>query len=204
MFWQIYQKLMMFSGFLSSGNLCLIPHLKLFWPKTASDKKCQNFWRFLLNFFPIFANFSFDSETMWLKKCRGWQLAWYHQDWSSFAVITQVFATFLRSYFYVFHQLFLKNPCRNQTLCWLYQTSCCSQRIFSYLYKVRIKRKIKQKLDKIRAETSLNFDTFYLRPLRPGEVKKVSNGWSGINFRNSGSHWTSVFDRFVKTCGLEF
>ena len=31
MFWQIYQKLML-SSFLSSGNLCLIHHLKLFWP----------------------------------------------------------------------------------------------------------------------------------------------------------------------------
>ena len=41
MFWQIYQKLML-SGFLSSGNLCLINHLKLFWPhaaSTASDRK---------------------------------------------------------------------------------------------------------------------------------------------------------------------
>ena len=35
MFWQIYQKLML-SGFLSSGNLCLIHHLKLFWPHTGS------------------------------------------------------------------------------------------------------------------------------------------------------------------------
>ena len=35
MFWQIYQKLML-SGFLSSGNLCLIHHLKLFWPHVAS------------------------------------------------------------------------------------------------------------------------------------------------------------------------
>ena len=41
MFWQFYQKLML-SGFLSSGNLCLIHHLKLFWPhaaSTASDRK---------------------------------------------------------------------------------------------------------------------------------------------------------------------
>ena len=35
MFWQIYQKLML-SGILSSGNLCLIHHLKLFWPYGAS------------------------------------------------------------------------------------------------------------------------------------------------------------------------
>ena len=41
MLWQIYQKLMLI-GFLSSGNLCLINHLKLFWPhaaSTASDRK---------------------------------------------------------------------------------------------------------------------------------------------------------------------
>ena len=41
MFWQIYQKLML-SGFLSSGNLCPIHYLKLFWPhaaSTASDRK---------------------------------------------------------------------------------------------------------------------------------------------------------------------
>jgi hypothetical protein len=41
MFWQIYQKLML-SGFLSSGNLCLIHYFKLFWPhaaSTASNRK---------------------------------------------------------------------------------------------------------------------------------------------------------------------
>ena len=41
MFWQIYQKLML-SGFLSSGNLCLIHHLNFFWPhaaSAASDRK---------------------------------------------------------------------------------------------------------------------------------------------------------------------
>ena len=39
--WQIYQKLM-FSGFLRSGNLCLINELRLFWPhiaSTASNRK---------------------------------------------------------------------------------------------------------------------------------------------------------------------
>ena len=35
MIWQIYQKLML-SGFLSSGILCLIHYLKLFWPHAAS------------------------------------------------------------------------------------------------------------------------------------------------------------------------
>ena len=41
MFWQMYQNLML-SGFLSSGNLCLIHNLKLFWPhaaSSASDRK---------------------------------------------------------------------------------------------------------------------------------------------------------------------
>ena len=45
MFWQIYQKLML-SGFLSSGNLCLIHYLKLIWPHTAStssDRKGAKF-----------------------------------------------------------------------------------------------------------------------------------------------------------------
>ena len=57
MFWQIYPKLI-FSGFLTRGNLCLLNRLKLFWDhvaSTASDKKCQNSKRFLLNFRPIFA-----------------------------------------------------------------------------------------------------------------------------------------------------
>ena len=35
MLWKIYQKLMV-SGFLSSGDLCLIHYLKLFWPHGAS------------------------------------------------------------------------------------------------------------------------------------------------------------------------
>ena len=45
MFWQIYQKLIL-SGFLSSGHLCLIHYLKLFWPhaaSTASDRKGVKF-----------------------------------------------------------------------------------------------------------------------------------------------------------------
>ena len=33
------------------------------------------------------------------------------------------------------------------------------------------------------------------------EVKKISNGGSGINLHYSGSHWASVFGRFAKTFG---
>ena len=43
--------------------------------------------------------------------------------------------------------------------------------------------------------------SFWWRSLRPREVKKVSNGGSGINSHYSGSHWASVFGRFVKTSG---
>ena len=42
---------------------------------------------------------------------------------------------------------------------------------------------------------------FWQRPLRPCEVKKVSNGGSGINSHYWKSHWASVFGRFVKTSG---
>ena len=38
------------------------------------------------------------------------------------------------------------------------------------------------------ANTTLNFDTFHLRLLRVSEVKKVSNGRSGIHFHYSGPH----------------
>ena len=57
MFWQTYQKLML-SCFLSSGNLCLIHHLKPFLPhtaSTASDKKGakiqHEFWWFCQKIF---------------------------------------------------------------------------------------------------------------------------------------------------------
>ena len=43
--------------------------------------------------------------------------------------------------------------------------------------------------------------SFWQRPLRPCEVKKVSNSGSGINFHYSGTHWASVFGKFVKTSG---
>ena len=45
MFWQIHQKLML-SGFLSSGHLCLIHHLKFFdlmWPQQPPTEKVLKF-----------------------------------------------------------------------------------------------------------------------------------------------------------------
>ena len=42
---------------------------------------------------------------------------------------------------------------------------------------------------------------FWWRPLRLCEVKKVSNSGSGINVHYSGTHWASVFGRFLKTSG---
>ena len=85
---------------LSSGNLCILNHLKLFWPQTASaalDKKCQNSKLFLLNFVQIFIKFSFYCEAIWLKICQEWQLTWYYQDLFGFTVIMQVFSTLFKS-----------------------------------------------------------------------------------------------------------
>ena len=72
MFWQIYQKLIL-SGFLSSGNLCLINHLKLFWPHTAStvsDRKGatiqHHFWWFSQNIF--FQNIKIKSSKYWIQE----------------------------------------------------------------------------------------------------------------------------------------
>ena len=67
MFWQIYQKLM-FIAFLSSGNLCLINHLKLLWPHPASMATVK-FKEVSAQF--LF-NFSFESDLIWLNIC--WEL----------------------------------------------------------------------------------------------------------------------------------
>ena len=42
---------------------------------------------------------------------------------------------------------------------------------------------------------------FWRRPLRPCEVKKVSNDGSSINFHYLGSPWAWVFGRFIRTSG---
>ena len=60
------------------------------------------------------------------------------------------------------------------------------------------KKKSSNRILKTRVEF---YHLFCRRPLRLCEVKKVSNDGSGINFHNSGSHWASVFGRFVKTSG---
>ena len=53
-----------------------------------------------------------------------------------------------------------------------YQENCQSQHILLS----HIGSELKEKLARNWTKTSLNFDTFYLRPLRTREVKKVSNG----------------------------
>ena len=72
MFWQIYQKLML-SCFVSSGNLCQIHHLKLFWPhtaSTASDRKGakiqHEFWWFCQKIF--FQNIKIKSSNYWIQE----------------------------------------------------------------------------------------------------------------------------------------
>ena len=69
-FWQIYQKLML-SGFLSSGNLCLIHYLKLFWPhgaSTASVRKGAIYW-WKFGFFMLHST---KNHQYWLFWCQWW------------------------------------------------------------------------------------------------------------------------------------
>ena len=103
MFWQIYQKLML-SGFLSSGNLCLIHQLKLFWPHVAFK---------VLEFNNLRSNITF----FWCFEKKNWQ--------------------------------------NHENSCW-------------------------------------NLALFL--------SETIEATW-GINFHYSGSHWASVFGRFVKTSG---
>ena len=94
----------------------------------------------------------------------------------------------------------LHNNCKTKQI--LMVSSQLSFLAYFESYSLRIKRQINKKFDKNWAKTTLNFDTFYLRLLRLSEVKIVSNGWSGINFHYSRSHWASVFIKFFKTSGL--
>ena len=64
MFWQTYQKLML-SGFLSSWNLCLINHLKLFWPHTASTASDRKGAKIQHEFFMIPSKMFFPNHQNW-------------------------------------------------------------------------------------------------------------------------------------------
>ena len=142
MFWQIYQKLML-RGFLSSGNLCLIHHLKLFWPHTSSTASNR----------------------------KG-------------AKIQHEFSWFCQKFYFAKHQ--------NKVILAL---TLLNSRIWKTLKSSLV---IFQAL--IQFFTNI-WHSFWWRLLRPHEVKKVSNGGPGINFHYSGSHWASVFGRFVKRFG---
>ena len=85
MFWQIYQKLML-SGFLSSGNLCLIHHLKLFWPhaaSTASIRKGALYW-WKVGFLMIRSTKNYQ---YWLFWCQWWSDHQYQESfWGNWAL----------------------------------------------------------------------------------------------------------------------
>ena len=70
MFWQIYQKLML-SGFLNSGNLCLIHHLKKFWPHTASTASVKKsaIYQWKIGFLAIHST---KNDQYWLFWCQWW------------------------------------------------------------------------------------------------------------------------------------
>ena len=70
MFWQIYPKLML-SGFLNSGNLCLIHHLKKFWPHTASTASVKKsaIYQWKIGFLAIHST---KNDQYWLFWCQWW------------------------------------------------------------------------------------------------------------------------------------
>ena len=70
MFWQIYQKLML-SGFLNSGNLCLIHHLKKFWPHTASTASVKKsaIYQWKIGFLALYST---KNDQYWLFWCQWW------------------------------------------------------------------------------------------------------------------------------------
>ena len=79
-FWQIYQNLML-SGFLSSGNLCLIHNLKLFWPHAASmasNRKCaKNQHEFSWSLKNFFFKTLKDSQIIEFKNLEDWSPQWF-------------------------------------------------------------------------------------------------------------------------------
>ena len=70
MFWQIYQKLML-SGFLNSENLCLIHHLKKFWPHTASTASVKKsaIYQWKIGFLALYST---KNDQYWLFWCQWW------------------------------------------------------------------------------------------------------------------------------------
>ena len=194
MFWQICQKLML-SGFLSSGNLCLIHHLKLFWPhtaSTASDRKGakiqHEFWWFCQKIF--FKNIKIKSSNYWVQDSGR---LWSPHQW---------FSRPLKSLQPHWPQQPLQPHWPQQPL-----KPNFPPKLTDPNGLIIISTKITNIGDfwgngssKIQFFTNI-WDSFWQRPLRLHEVKKVSNSGSGINFHYSGSHWASVFGRFVKTSG---
>ena len=184
----------MLSGFLSSGNLCLIHHLKLFWPhaaSTASDKKGAKTQHEFSQFFfqNIKRKWCYSSN---LLNSRTWKP--------------------LKSSVVIFQAL--------ETSSALLTSVASATSLASTAYKAQLPKKLLDPDGLIITGTKItiagNFlwngsskiqfftniwHSFWRRPLRPHEVKKISIGGSGINFHYSGSHWASVFGRFVKTSG---
>ena len=138
----------------------------------------------LVIFCPNFDKFSFDSEPKWLNIC--WQ--------QPLVIWIQQYVWLLQSFF---KELVKKTKIpfqksRNTCIITKEILTVSSQLSFSAYfesYSLRKEGQINQQnFDKNWAKIPLNFDTFYPRLLRLSEVKKVSNGWSSINFHYSGSH----------------
>ena len=195
MFWQIYQKLML-SGFLNSGNLCLIHHLKKFWPHTASTASVKKsaIYQWKIGFLAIHST---KNDQYWLFWCQWWSdnqdqtFSWenwpleaveaaeaakaaeVHEDEevsNAWKITTEDFRGFQILEFNNLRTLFC---CFEKKIFWQnHQNLCWISAPF-----------LSEAVEAV------------------CEVKNFSNDNSGINFHYSGSHWASVFGRFVKASG---
>ena len=181
---------------LSSGNLCLNNHLKLFWPQTASDKKCQNAKLFLLNFCPNFDKIFFWFYDYMTQNMLGMAADLIpSQDLFDFTVIMQDFSSLLKSEFLSLFFNFLQKCSKKLTkrlekpknIVELIRKAFGQHIIYIESYRLRTKRKLIKIWTKIE-QKQLWILTLFIWGCWGSEVKKVPNGWSGLNFHYSGQH----------------
>ena len=182
----------MLSGFLR--NLCLIHHLKLFWPHTAStvsDRKVAKRRRVLMilskEFF--FQNIKIKSSN--------------HQIQESGRLKSEVviFQAFKTSSAYLTSPASATSPASTALNANFLKTKSGPDGLIITGTKLtNTGHFLWNGSPKIQFFTKL-WHSFWRRLLRLREVKRVSNDGSGINFHYAGSHWASLLDRFVKRSG---
>ena len=146
--------------------MVLINHLTNFWPQTASDKNLNVFGSI---FVKILKNSPFDYRQYDSKFAR-------NDSWLNtikICLILQDFSSLLKSECLSFSSILSNSIAYRKTAKAWNIVEIIRQAVESY------RLGIKSKFIKI---WTLNFDTFHLRLLRMSEVKRVSNGYSVINF----------------------